>query len=40
MIKCINCNKFLACKKASEEITECLEFKKQSYEIEVERKEK
>lgn len=31
MIKCPDCNKFGACEKASEEITECKEFKKRSY---------
>ena len=31
MIKCVDCNKFLACEKASEDITECLDFKKQTY---------
>ena len=30
--KCIDCNKFLACNKASEDITECKDFKKISYE--------
>lgn len=30
--KCINCNKFLACEKASKEITECKDFKKISYD--------
>ena len=28
--KCINCNKFLACVNASEDIIECTEFKKRS----------
>ena len=40
MIKCIDCNKFVACDKASEDVIECLDFKKQSYEVEVERNEK
>lgn len=30
MVKCIDCNKFCACKKASENVIECLDFKKQS----------
>jgi hypothetical protein len=33
MIKCIDCNKFLACDKASEDVIECLDFKKQSYDL-------
>lgn len=40
MIKCPDCKKFGACDKASEDVIECLDFKKQSYEVEVERKEK
>ena len=32
MIKCVDCNKFLSCNKASEEIVECDKFKKISYE--------
>ena len=31
MIKCPDCNKFLACDKASEDVIECLDFKKQPY---------
>lgn len=31
MSKCINCNKFLACNKASEETTECKDYIKRSY---------
>ena len=31
MNKCIKCNKFLACDKASEDVIECLDFKKQPY---------
>lgn len=40
MIKCPDCNKFGACDKASKEITECDKYKKMSYEVIVERKEK
>ena len=40
MIKCPDCNKFGACEKASEEIRECDKYKKMSYEVIVERKEK
>ena len=40
MIKCPDCNKFVACDKASGDVIECLDFKKRSYEVEVERKEK
>ena len=32
MIKCPDCNKFLSCDKASEDVIECLDFKKISYE--------
>lgn len=31
MIKCPDCNKFGACDKASEDVIECLDFKKQPY---------
>jgi hypothetical protein len=31
MNKCPDCNKFGACEKASEDVIECLDFKKQSY---------
>lgn len=31
MIKCPDCKKFGACEKASEDVIECLDFKKQSY---------
>lgn len=37
---CLNCSYFLNCAKASEEITECKDYKKRSYEVIVERKEK
>ena len=30
MVKCIDCNKFVACEKASEDVIECLDFKKRS----------
>lgn len=36
MIKCTDCNKFLACNKASEDVIECLDFKKQKYDLEIE----
>lgn len=36
MIKCTDCNKFLVCNKASEDVIECLEFKKQKYDLEIE----
>lgn len=32
MIKCVDCNKFISCEKASEDVIECLDFKKISYE--------
>ncbi len=35
MIKCPDCNKFGACDKASEDVIECLDFKKQSYDTEI-----
>lgn len=32
MNKCTNCSKFGACKKASEEIKDCSDFKKRKYQ--------
>lgn len=32
MNKCTNCSKFGACKKASEEIKDCLDFEKRKYQ--------
>ena len=32
MNKCVSCNKFLACCKASEEIINCEEYEKRGYE--------
>lgn len=32
MIRCVNCTYLITCNKASEEITECKEFKKISYD--------
>lgn len=37
---CLNCAYFGNCDKASEEIRECDKYKKMSYEVIVERKEK
>ena len=31
MIKCVDCNKIITCEKASEDVIECLDFKKISY---------